>query len=176
MRRSFRILPLFGALALGGCMTTASAPQRSNLASQDLAFVTTAYQLVHFDLNACSIVQKNEIEPGAKAAIDKVCADAARYQPQLRTLAAREGVKLPNTLPFDMKEKLVSLNYHPDPNLTVAFLRDEISSHESAVAVFQGEVRDGKNSQFRETARQALPVVQENLKMLRQALPNGMTQ
>ncbi|OYW06779.1 MAG: hypothetical protein B7Z59_12680, partial [Acidiphilium sp. 37-67-22] len=70
----------------------------------------------------------------------------------------------------------VSLNYHPQPNLTVEFLRDEIGSHESAIAVFQGELREGRNQAFRQTARDALPVLERNLAMLRAALPSGMAE
>lgn len=174
MNQPYRILPFLAALALGGCMTSAQAPQSSNVGAEDLAFVTTAYQLVHFDLNACSFVQKHEIDAQARPAVDKVCADAAKYEPELRSVASEAGVTLPNTLPYDLKAKLVSLNYHPQPSLTVEFLRDEIASHESAVAIFENELREGRNQKFKDAAAQGLPVLKENLEMLRAALPKGM--
>ena len=173
MNPAFRYGALAAMLALAGCASTARAPEGAALGPADLAFVTSAYQLVQFDLDACSFVRKGPIEPAAMPAVDKVCADAAAYKPQLRALAAQEGVTLPNTLPFDLKEKLVSLSYHPEPNLTVEFLRDEIGSHESAIAVFQGELREGRNPAFRQKAQEALPVLEHNLAMLRAALPAG---
>lgn len=176
MKHYLRYGAFFSLLALGGCMSTASAPHASNVDQHDLAFITTAYQLVHFDLNACSFVQKNELEPTVRPAIDKICADAAKYEPKLRSVAEQGGVKLPNTLPFDLKAKLVSLTYHPEPSLTVEFLRDEIASHESAVAVFKSEIREGTNPQFKAAATEGLPLLQQNLDMLRKALPNGMAQ
>ncbi|HQT61795.1 MULTISPECIES: DUF4142 domain-containing protein [unclassified Acidiphilium] len=175
-RARFRLAALGALLALGGCATTAEAPLGAALGPTDLAFVTTASQLVNFDLDACSFVRRGPIEPTARAAVEQVCADAATYAPRLQALAAREGVRLPTALPFDLKEKLVSLNYHPQPNLTVEFLRDEIGSHESAIAVFQGELREGRNQAFQQTARDGLPVLERNLAMLRAALPPGMAE
>lgn len=167
----------FAALfALAGCATTAQAPQSSNVSQQDLDFITSAYQLIHFDLDACTFVQKSALEPQVMPVVNKICADAAEYAPKIRTQAAQAGVKLPSTLPTTLKAKLVSLNYHPQPNLSVAFLRAEINSHESALAVFQDEARNGVNPTFKSTAMQTLPLVQQNLTMLRQALPAGMAE
>ncbi|MGC9270533.1 DUF4142 domain-containing protein [Acidiphilium sp.] len=176
MRLSARYGVVAALLALAGCTTTAQAPESSTLAPQDLNFITTAYQLVHFDLDACAFVQKNALEPQAVTVVNKICADAAKYAPQIRAQADATGVTLPNTLPLELKAQLVTLNYHPQPNLTVAFIRSEISSHESALAVFQDEERNGINPTFKQTAAATIPLLQQNLDMLRAALPAGMAQ
>lgn len=161
-------------LALAGCSTTAQGPQSSTLAPQDLDFITSAYQLVHFDLDACGFVQKNTLMPQVVPVVTKICADAKEYAPKIRAQAAANGVTLPNTLPTPLKAELVTLNYRPQPNLSVAFIRAEISSHESALAVFQDEIQNGVNPQFKQVATQTAPLVQQNLDMLRKALPDGM--
>lgn len=167
---------LIALLALAGCATTAQAPQTSNVAPQDLHFVTTAYQLVHFDLDACGFVQKSKLEPQVVPVVNKICADAADYAPRLRAQAKATGVTLPNTLPADLKAKLVTLNYRPQPNLSVAFVRMEIDSHQRALSVFQDEMQNGVNPTFKQVATQTTPLIQENLKMLHQAMPTGMAQ
>lgn len=165
---------LFAAmLVLAGCSTVAHAPRSAMLAPQDLDFVTTAYQLVHFDLDACAFVKKNPLEPQAVGVVDKICADAAYYAPRLRDQAGQAGVALPDALPLDLKARLVTLNYHPRPNLTVAFLNAEIGTHERALAVFRNEMRVGANPSFRRLAKKTMPLISRNLAMLRQALPNG---
>ena len=174
MKLSARYGAFAAFLALAGCSTTAQAPQSSNMSPQDLNFITTAYQLVHFDLDACAFVKKNTLEPQVVPVVDKICADAAEYAPKIQAQAAANGVTLPNTLPVELKAQLVTLNYHPQPNLSVAFIRAEISSHESALAVFQEEARNGVNPTFKQVAAQTAPLVQQNLDMLRQALPPGM--
>jgi len=50
--------------ALAGCATTARAPESSSLSPQDLQFVTSTYQLVHFDLAACDVVRKAKLTRG----------------------------------------------------------------------------------------------------------------
>lgn len=176
MKRSARYSAVAALLALAGCSTTAQGPQSSTLAPQDLTFITTAYQLVHFDLDACAFVQKNQLEPQVTPVVDKICADAAVYAPQIRAQAAAAGVTLPDTLPMELKAQLVTLNYHPQPNLSVAFIRTEISSHESALAVFQDEAQNGQNPTFKAAATRTAPLVQQNLHMLRAALPPGMAE
>ncbi|MCF3946529.1 DUF4142 domain-containing protein [Acidiphilium sp. AL] len=173
MKLSARYGVFAAFLALAGCSTTAQAPQSSNVSSQDLNFITTAYQLVHFDLDACAFVQKNTLEPQVVPVVNKICADAAEYAPKIRAQAAANGVTLPNTLPMELKAQLVTLNYRPQPNLSVAFLRAEIASHETALAVFQDEARNGLNPTFKQVAMQTAPLVEQNLDMLRKALPAG---
>ncbi len=163
-----------GILALAGCTTMAQAPATSNVSPQDLSFITTAYQLVHFDLAACAYVQKGGLTPAVVPVANKICADAATYAPQIEAQAKANGVTLPATLPLELKSQLVALSYHPSPNLSVAFLRDEISSHETALAVFQDEARNGTTPQFKQVAIQTTPLVEQNLELLRKAMPEGM--
>lgn len=175
LRHALTGAALFGAtlLGLGGCATEAHAPPSSNVSQQDLHFITTAYRLVHFDIDACSFVQKNTLEPQVTPVVNKICHDAHEYAPRIRAQAASANVSLPNTLPLDLKARIVALKYRPQPNLSVAFIRDEINSHESALAVFQQEIRKGTNPEFHKVAENTTPLIKQNLKMLRAALPTG---
>jgi putative membrane protein len=161
------------ALGLAGCSTTAQAPKASNLAPQDLQFITTTYQLVHFDLGACLVAKKGALTPRVRPVADKICDDATHYAPIIKRQAAAAGAILPNTLPAAYKARLVALTYHPRPNLSVAFLRDEIESHENALAVYQDEMQNGNSPAYKHIASRTLPVVEGNLRMLRAALPAG---
>lgn len=171
MIRSARYGAVAAMLALAGCTTTAHAPQSSTLAPQDINFLTSAYQLVHFDLDACTFVKKNKLDPKVVPVVDKICRDAAEYAPQIRADAATAGVTLPSTLPADLKAKLVTLNYHPQPDLSIAFVRVEIASHEKALAIFQNEAQNGVNPHLKMRAAATAPLVQQNLAMLRAAMP-----
>ena len=176
MMRLARCGVVAGLLGLVGCTTTAQAPTTANVSAQDLNFVTAAYQLVHFDLAACSIVQKSDLTPEVKPAADKICADAEKYEPVIRSLASRNNVRLPDALPIEFKALLVSLTYHPEPDISVEFLRDEISSHESALAVFRDEAWNGTNPEFKAIARRTTPLLERNLDMLRAAMPKGVAE
>ena len=164
---------LAALLAVAGCSTTAQAPKTSNLSPQDLQFITTTYQLVHFDLNTCTVVEKADLSPEVRPVATKICADARHYAPILQQQATSAGAALPDTLPSEYKARLVALNYHPQPDISVAFVRDEIESHESALAVYQDEMQNGNSAAYKRIAQQTLPVVEGNLRMLRRVLPAG---
>jgi len=158
---------LFG---LAACSTTAQAPAASNLSAQDLSTLTAGYQLIEFDLAECSMLAASSTTPQVAALSQKICADAKSYQPQLEQLAAMHNVTLPNTMPDDLKARYVSFHYSPAPNVTVNYLRDQIDSHEDALAVFQMEAMNGTDPAVKAMATRTLPVIQGNLDALRQAL------
>jgi putative membrane protein len=172
--RSVSLMAITAAMtALAGCSTTARAPQSSNLSPQDLQFATTTYQLVHFDLNACAVVKKAALTAAVRPVADKICADAAHYAPLIRQQAAATNTTLPDTLPQEYKAKLVALTYKPQPNLSAAFVRDEIQSHESALAVYREEMRSGVSPTYRRIAEETLPVIEQNLRDLRAVQTGG---
>ncbi|HET9147789.1 MAG TPA: DUF4142 domain-containing protein [Acetobacteraceae bacterium] len=173
VRPAATIVMIATMTALAGCATTARAPETSSLSPQDLQFVTSTYQLVHFDLAACDVVRKAALSPRVRPVADKICADAAHYAPVIRQQAAQTNTALPNTLPQEYKAKLVALTYKPQPNLSEAFLRDEIDSHESALAVYREELRSGVSPIYRRIAEQTMPLVEQNLRELRAAMPEG---
>jgi putative membrane protein len=153
-----------------GCSSTASAPATAAVNPQDLNFVTAASQLIQFDLAECTITQHNVLTAPVTAVAEKDCADAAHYSPILSQQAAAMGVTLPNDLRYDLKAEFVQLNYNPVPSADVAFLTGQIGSHESALAVFQDEAKNGSNPQLIALAAQTAPVAAANLDALRAAL------
>jgi len=157
-------------LGLAACSTTAQAPAVSNLSTQDLSTLTAGYQLIEFDLAECSILQASQPTPQVLAVSQKICADATSSQPELQQLAAAHNVTLPNTLPDDLKSRLVSFHYFPTPNISVHYLRDQINSHEDALSVFQAESMNGTDPDVKAMAMRITPLIQSNLDALRRAL------
>lgn len=176
MKVPARCAVIVALTALAGCSTTAQAPQTSNLSPQDLQFATTTYQLVHFDLDACAVVQKAALTAAVRPVADKICADAKHYAPLIRQQAAATNTTLPDTLPQEYKAKLVALTYKPQPNLSDAFVRDEIESHSSALSVYQEEMRSGTNPTYRHIAEETMPLVEQNLRDLRSVQTRGAAQ
>jgi putative membrane protein len=165
-----KTLGMLAFLVAGGCSTTAQAPQSSALSNADLQALTAAYQLISFDLQECTLVQRQNPGPAVQQVATQICADAQHYRPVLEELAAQHDVTLPNRLDYDLEEQYVGLAYHPTPSFDVNYLNDQIASHEQALAVFRGgdgTTGDGNIKTFYETA---IPVVEKNLASLRQAL------
>jgi len=162
---------LFAALA--ACSTTAQAPPGSNLSGGDLSSVTAAYQLVQFDLAECDVLKNGGGTPQTLAISAKICADAAHYQVALQQLAASRNVTLPNDLSYDLKSRVVVLNYHASPNINAQYLHDAIESHEDALAIFENEAATGTDPQIVSFDKGAIPIVQSNLDALRSARMAG---
>jgi putative membrane protein len=169
MKKALGMLALL-AMGVSGCSTTAQAPQSAALSRADLEALTAAYQLIAFDLQECTLVQRQN--PGAmvQQVAAQICADAQRYQPMLEELAARHDVTLPNRLDYDLEAQYVGLAYHPAPNFDVNYLNDQIASHEQALAVFRDTAGTTTDGQIKELYENAIPVVEKNLVSLRQAL------
>ncbi len=98
----------------------------------------------------------------------RLCADANSYEPGLEELGRAHDVTLPNTLPDDLLNRYLSLHYQ-NTNADAQYLNDQIYSHENALAIFEQEVSHGQNQELIGDSRRVIPVVQENLHMLRQA-------
>jgi predicted outer membrane protein len=162
--------PVLLAVALAGCATQAQAPRSAMLSETDLAALTSAYQLLSFDMAECTVVQKQDPGPVVRAVATQICADAQHYRPLLDEIAARHDVTLPNTLRYDLEAQYVTLSYRPSPNLAVNYLNDQIGSHEQALAVFRYAADTSADPDIKALYQNAVPVVERNLVSLRQAL------
>jgi predicted outer membrane protein len=169
MKKNLRMLALL-ALGLGGCSTSAQAPQNASLSGADLQALTAAYQLIAFDLQECTLVQRQNPGATVQAVATQICTDAQHYQPILEALAARHDVTLPNRLRYDLEAQYVALSYHPTPDFAVNYLNDQIASHEEALAVFRYTASTTADADIKTLYKSAIPVVQRNLASLHQAL------
>ncbi len=156
---------------LAACTTTAQAPQTSGLAPQDLNAMTSAAQLIQFDLAECEVLGAGGVTPSVAAISQKICADASAYKGQLDSLAAANSVTLPNDLRYDLKVKVVALRYHASPNVSAQYLSDEIDSHKTALLILKDETANGASPSVKAFATQATPLVQGNLNALEAASP-----
>ena len=169
MKKVWGLLALL-AVGVGGCSTSAQAPQASALSATDLEALTASYQLIAFDMQECTLVQRQDPGAGVQEVAARICADARRYRPILQELAARHDVTLPNALNYNLEAQYVGLSYHPMPNFAVNYLNDQIASHEQALAVFRNTASTTTNADIKALYQGAIPVVQKNLVSLRQAL------
>jgi predicted outer membrane protein len=154
-------LGILAFLTLGGCSTTAEAP---------LPEMTAAYQLINFDLKECSVLRSRPPGPQVAVVSAKICADTAHFQPLVEQLAAKRGITLPNDPSYDLAAQYVALSYRPWPSIDVNYLQDQIGSHAQALAVFQQAAQQTTDLDLKFLAEGAIPVVQDNLGRLRQAL------
>ena len=152
---------LLAFLALGGCSTTAETP---------LPEMTAAYQLINFDLQECSVLQSRPPGPQVATVSAKICADAAHLQPLVEHLAANRGITLSNDPSYKLAAQYAAFFDRPWPSIDVNYLQDQIGSHAQALAVFQQAAQQTTDLDLKFLAEGEIPVVQHNLRRLRQAL------
>ncbi len=155
---------------LAACSPAAQAPTSSDLAQQDIDSFTAAYQLVQFDLAECQLLQGGGASAQTMAVLQTICTDATTYQAKLQQLAAEHNVALPDKLDYDNRVRIISLKYHPSPNINTQYLQDAIDSHEDALRIFRDETTNGTNLEIMRFDQGAIPVAQTNLDALRASL------
>jgi putative membrane protein len=182
------------SFVLIGCVATqAQAPPNSTLTAQDLRFLTSAYQLIDFDLQECQVVNEGIFEASTVQVANQICADAAHYKPILEQKAAAYGVTLPNSLSFDYDAEYQELD-NDDSSVSVfykgvwpssvpssvadrnsVYIMNQIGSHVSALAVFQDEKLHGSLPDLRELAAEVIPVAAANLERLRKVMRSSQS-
>jgi putative membrane protein len=165
-----RFLKYGVALAVAGCSPVAQVPAQSDLSAQDVNAVTAAYQLIQFDLAECQVIDENGASLAVVTLSATICRDAMAYQTRLQSLALADHVTLPTVLRYDLNSEYVQLHYHLGAATDVAYLRDQIGSHETALAIFRDEAAHGNDAQAKAFSAGAVPVVLGNLEALQAAL------
>jgi putative membrane protein len=157
-------------LLAAGCSSIAQVPAGSALEARDVTAVTTAYQLIQFDLAECQVVVADGTTPSVVALAVKICQDATRYQVKLQAVAEKNDITLPTELRYVLNSEYVQLHYHLGAATDVAYLRDQVGSHEAALAIFRDESVNGADPAVKALSAGAVPVVRRNLDALQAML------
>jgi predicted outer membrane protein len=169
MPRLFNLAAIMLLLEAAGCSSVAQVPAGSALGPEDVTAVTAAYQLIQFDLAECQVV----VADGASrhvALAGKICQDAALYQGKLQAIAVANDITLPTELRYELNSEYVQLHYHLGAATDVAYLRDQVGSHEAALAIFRDESANGRDPAVKFLSAGAVPVVRRNLDALQAML------
>ena len=135
-----RLLGLFAlAVALAGCeQTTATAPTASAASPRDLAFITDLTNVVMFDRQVIGEELARKGDPRVQALAADLLAQANAMQAKVTPIAERDGITPPDTMSFshlaDRHARLDAIIKTGHYDLDEEFLKDEIASHEQAVA------------------------------------------
>jgi putative membrane protein len=174
-----KIVNFIGAGALLVGMSIFSfTPAQAALESPDSDALIAGYQIIQFDLQECNALQRGVSMSNGSGTVptditdvaSKMCGDAAKYRPLLLKAAKDKDFDLPTSLPYSLTAQYAALIRNPGPGLGVAFLNDQIASHEAALAVFQDEAANGKDPEIRATAAKVIPTVESNLALLKKTL------
>ncbi|MFK8906719.1 DUF4142 domain-containing protein [Streptomyces sp. YS-3] len=154
-------------LVLAGATTAFGAPSPSPAAAPDTVFLQTIHQA-----NLAEIAAGKDARTHAKSAcVKQVAAILVRDHTMLdnkgAALAKTKGLSLPNESTAAQQKQLSALrSKNGTTGYDTAWLKDQATSHQQALALIDKEVSTGKDTQIRAAAKAARPVVAGHLKMV----------
>jgi predicted outer membrane protein len=160
---------LAGGAALAGCQTSKStASSTGDMSSDDLEFVTNAFNIIEFDRQECTIASTQAQLPQVKALAADFLKEANDFDAQLRPIAAAAGIKPPTILRTDLRVRAARLRLGQGLDFDRSFIDDQIVSHQDALNMQQSMMNTpGGNAQLRELSTKGNVILSKNLQRLR---------
>lgn len=96
--------------------------------------------------------------------------DHSRAGDELAAIARRQGLPVTSSPGADGYRELSVLRGLHGRAFDETYVRSNVPDHEKAIALLQGEVRNGRDPAVRDWARRTLPVLRLHLQLFRSAL------
>jgi putative membrane protein len=94
--------------------------------------------------------------------------DHSTANQKLASIAAAQGVKLPDSPSMMQMAKDKELNMKSGESFDKSYIKGQIKAHQETVELFQKEIASGKNAQAQQFATATLPTVQAHLAKINQ--------
>lgn len=160
MRRTIHAVALAaaGAFVLAG--TAAARDSKSVvLSSQDQQFLTQAWGVSQSEVKLGKLAQDKGTSQQVKDFGKQLEADHNLASDQLKRIAKKANVDLPDALPIDKQQTIDRLSKLQGPAFDQAFLQQIASGHDQAIDLFQSQVQQGQNPDLVNFARTQLPTL-----------------
>ncbi len=153
---------------LAGCQTTArSITASGDMNSDDLDFVTNAFNIIEFDRQECTLAQTQARTPEVRAIAVQFLQQANEFDARLRPIAASAGIKPPTVLRTDLRVRAGRLRLGQGLDFDRAFIEDQIVSHQDTLNLQETVMANpGTNPQLQALSRQGTDLIRTNLTKL----------
>ena len=151
-------------------MNVGAADKMSNEKSDarpDAAFVLEASQDGHAEVALGKLAQTNAGSPAVKEFGQRMVTDHNKAGAELGAIAKKLGIKVSGDMSDKHKAEHKKLSALNGEKFDEEYVRHMIQAHESAVALFQKEAKNGEAKELRDFAAKTLPTLEEHLKMVR---------
>ncbi len=144
------------------------AAATQQLAQEDLEFATKAAQGGLKEVKFGELAQQQAARDEVKQFGQRMVADHGKANDQLKQLAQKKGVELPQQLSNEDQEKYAELQEKSGADFDQAYTDEMVSDHEKDVAEFEQYVDEGKDPDLTSFAGQTLPTLKEHLRLAQQ--------
>ncbi len=153
-------------LSLAACQSPTATSTGGTATPAEVAFVTNAYQIIHFDREEGNLAQAQAKDPRVKALAARLVDEANQFAAQLDPVAASAGIKPPTVLRDDLRVRLGHMRLSHGLDFDRSYLDDQIASHEEALREEESMNAD-PGPRFADLAQHGEVLLQMNLQALR---------
>lgn len=146
--------------------------------SADAKFATKAAQGGMAEVQLGQLAAQKASNPDVKAFGQQMVDDHSKANDQLKAVAAKENMTLPNTLDAKDQELYTKLQGMSGADFDKSYVKAMVKDHQEDVKEFQKEADKGKDPEIKNFASQTLPVLQQHLskiESIQSSLGNGGT-
>jgi putative membrane protein len=144
----------------------ASAP--GQLSPADRHFMNTAANVDMIEAHVGQMAQAQASDSGVKDFAKRLADDHSQAYTQLLALANKTGETIPRGIDIRRDHAAAQLEHLQGVRFDRAFVKDEISDHEKALAEFKREAAHGNNPDVKALASQTIPTLEQHLNTARQ--------
>ncbi len=170
MNRSASRLAMAACSAAFALAPWAVAQQSANrITAEDHNFAVRAAQGGMAEVKLGQLAQQRAESPAVKEFGSRMVTDHTRLNDKLKTIAEKDGIPLPAGLTAKDQATYDRLSKLSGAAFDRAYLRDMVTDHRADIAEFKRQGDHGFNPAMKDFANQALPTLQEHLKLAEQA-------
>jgi putative membrane protein len=144
-------------------------------AENDKKFIREAAEGGLAEVELGKLATEKASNPEVKNFAQRMVQDHSKANEELKEVASKEGVTLPDHLNAKdkaLKERLSKLN---GPAFDRAYMENMVKDHKKDVAEFNRESTNGKDNDVKQFAGKTLPTLKEHLKQAESIEPNVKT-
>ncbi len=154
----------FLAASLSLVASAKQNPSSGKVSAADQTFIKEAAQGGMAEVELGQLAVQKALNEDVRKFGQRMVDDHGKANDKLKSLAASEGVKLPQTLDAKDKATKLRLSKLSGDQFDKAYMKDMVRDHNADIAAFQRESTSGTSTEVKEFASHTLPTLQDHLK------------
>lgn len=108
-------------------------------------------------------------DPAVREFGQRMVADHSKASAELKAIAVRKGMQLPNDMNSDQKSEMDKLSKLSGAEFDKEYISAMVKDHEDDVKAFETQSKEGNDADVKAFAAKTLPTLQDHLQMARNA-------
>ena len=146
----------------------ATDASKTQLAAEDLKFMKDAAQSGMAEVKMGELASSNGESQQVKDFAQKLVTDHGKINEELKQLATKKSVMLPDAVTEQQKTMLQHLSSLKGREFDSAFKQHAVENHQKSVDKFKTEAEKAKDADLKAFAAKTLPILQQHLDLAKQ--------